>query len=234
MSTIDQRYTEKFPASASLYQKAVGYFPSGITHQNRFAEPFPVYFNRASGGVKFDLDGNEAIDFVMGNGALLQGHAHPEIVAAISSQVAQGTHLGGNTPFEMEWADAIMSLVPSVEQVRFTNSGTESTYLAIRLARAFNGKSKILKFEEHFHGWHEYALPSQGNAPPASVPQAIMDMVIVVRPNIDEVEDVLKKRPRRRRRHAGAYRGALQLLPHPAGSLSAAASGGDRHGTALC
>ncbi|MCZ6866083.1 MAG: aminotransferase class III-fold pyridoxal phosphate-dependent enzyme [Chloroflexi bacterium] len=195
MATIDERYIEKFPSSATMYEKAVGYFPSGITHQNRFATPFPVYFNRASGGVKFDLDGSETIDFVMGNGALLQGHAHPEIVAAVTSQVAQGTHLGGNTPFEMEWADAIMRLVPSVEQVRFTNSGTESTYLAIRLARAFNAKSKILKFEEHFHGWHEYALPSQGNAPPASVPQAILDMVIVVRPNIDEVEEVLKNDP---------------------------------------
>ena len=195
MATIDERYIEKFPSSATMYEKAVGYFPSGITHQNRFATPFPVYFNRASGGVKFDLDGSETIDYVMGNGALLQGHAHPEIVAAVTSQVAQGTHLGGSTPFEMEWADAIMRLVPSVEQVRFTNSGTESTYLAIRLARAFNGKSKILKFEEHFHGWHEYALPSQGNAPPAWVPQAILDMVIVVRPNIHEVEEVLKNDP---------------------------------------
>lgn len=178
-----------------MYDKATGYFPSGVTHQNRFAEPFPVYFNRASGGVKFDLDNNEIIDYVMGNGALLQGHAHPEILAAISSQVAQGTHLGGNTPFEMEWADSIMRLVPSVEQVRFTNSGTESTYLAIRLARGFNGKTKVLKFEEHYHGWHEYALPSQGNAGPASVPQAIVDMVVVVRPNIDEVETALKNNP---------------------------------------
>ncbi len=186
---------EKFPASAELFEKAVGYFPSGITHQNRFAEPFPVYFNRAAGAVKYDLDGNETIDFVMGNGALLQGHAHPEIVEAVTAQVARGTHLGGNTPFEMEWADAIMRLVPSLEQVRLTNSGTESTYLAIRLARAFNGKPKILKFEEHFHGWHEYALPSQGNAPAASVPPAIMDMVIVARPDIAEVEEILKNDP---------------------------------------
>ena len=195
MATINERYAERFPNSAKAFEKAVGYFPSGITHQNRHATPFPIYFNRASGAVKYDLDNNETIDYVMGNGALLHGHANPEIVAAIASQTAQGTHLGGNTLFEMEWAEALMRLVPSVEQVRFTNSGTESTYLALRLARASTGKSKILKFEEHFHGWHEYALPSQGNAPPAWVPQAILDMVIVVRPDIKEVERVLSSDP---------------------------------------
>jgi len=178
-----------------MYEEAVGYFPSGITHETRFATPFPVYFNRASGGIKYDLDGNEIIDYVMGNGALLLGHAHPELVAAISSQVAQGTHLGGSTPFEMQWAQAIMRLAPSVEKVRFTNSGTESTYLAIRLARAFTGKKKLLKFEEHFHGWHEYALPAQGNSPPSAVPQEVLDLVVVVRPDIAEVEEALNNDP---------------------------------------
>ena len=191
MATIDERYTQKFPSSAVMFEKAKDYFPSGIVHQNRFATPFPIYFNRAQGGVKYDLDGHEIIDYVMGNGALLQGHAHPEIVAAVAAQVAQGTHLGGNTPFEVEWAEAVMRLVPSAEKVRFTNSGTESTLLAIRLARAFTGKTKILKFEEHYHGWHEYGVIGANNSG-AMVPQAIMDMAIVVRPNIEEVEEALK------------------------------------------
>ena len=167
-------------------------FPSGITHQNRFATPFPVYFNRASGGLKFDLDGNETIDYVMGNGALLQGHAHPEIVAAIASQVAQGTHMGGNAPLEIEWAEAVLRLVPAAEKVRFTNSGTESTLLAIRLARAYTKRTKILKFEEHYHGWHEYGVVGANNSG-AMVPKSIMDMILVVRPNIDEVEQALKQ-----------------------------------------
>ena len=195
MATVDERYSQKFPSSAKMYDEAVGFFPSGVTHETRFATPFPVYFNRASGGVKYDLDGNEIIDYVMGNGALLLGHAHPELVAAISSQVAQGTHLGGSTPFEMQWAQSIMRLVPSVEKVRFTNSGTESTYLAIRLARAFTGKKKVLKFEEHFHGWHEYALPAQGNSPASAVPKEVLDLVVVVRPDIEEVEQALKNDP---------------------------------------
>jgi glutamate-1-semialdehyde 2,1-aminomutase len=195
LATVDERYSQKFPSSAKMYDEAVGFFPSGVTHETRFATPFPVYFNRASGGVKYDLDGNEIIDYVMGNGALLLGHAHPELVAAISSQVAQGTHLGGSTPFEMQWAQSIMRLVPSVEKVRFTNSGTESTYLAIRLARAFTGKKKVLKFEEHFHGWHEYALPAQGNSPASAVPKEVLDLVVVVRPDIEEVEQALKNDP---------------------------------------
>ncbi|MQF69637.1 aminotransferase class III-fold pyridoxal phosphate-dependent enzyme, partial [SAR202 cluster bacterium AD-804-J14_MRT_500m] len=195
MTTVDERYSKKFPSSAKMYDEAVGFFPSGVTHETRFATPFPVYFNRASGGIKYDLDGNEIIDYVMGNGALLLGHAHPELVAAISSQVAQGTHLGGSTPFEMQWAQSIMKLVPSVEKVRFTNSGTESTYLAIRLARAFTGKKKVLKFEEHFHGWHEYALPAQGNSPASAVPKEVLDLVVVVRPDIAEVEQALKNDP---------------------------------------
>lgn len=195
MSIINRRYIEKFPSSAKAYETAVEFFPSGITHQNRHAEPFPVYFDGADGGIKYDLDGNGIIDFVMGNGSLLQGHAHPTIVDAICSQVSKGTHLGGSTLFEVEWAKAVQRLIPWIEQVRFTNSGTESTYLAFRCIRAFTGKTKILKFEEHFHGWHEYALPSQGNAGPAAVPKSIMDMVVVVRPEIEQVEAALKADP---------------------------------------
>ena len=192
MPTIVERYIQRFPSSARMYERGLSYFPSGITHQNRFATPFPVYFDRASGGLKFDLDGNETIDYVMGNGALLQGHAHPEIVAAITSQVARGTHLGGNAPLEIEWAEAVLRLVPAAEKVRFTNSGTESTLLAIRLSRAYTGKTKILKFEEHYHGWHEYGVVGANNSG-AMVPKSIVDMIIVVRPNIDEVEQALRK-----------------------------------------
>ncbi len=218
MTTVDERYSQKFPSSAKMYEEAVGYFPSGITHETRFATPFPVYFNRATGAVKYDLDGNEIIDYVMGNGALLLGHAHPELVAAISSQVAQGTHLGGSTPFEMQWAQAIMRLAPSVEKVRFTNSGTESTYLAIRLARAFTGKKKILKFEEHFHGWHEYALPAQGNSPTSAVPQEVLDLVVVARPDIAEVEAALNNDPEIAAvmlEPTGGHYGCFPIQPEP-------------------
>jgi len=194
MPTIDETYSARFPTSALMSEKAKDYFPSGIVHQNRYATPFQVYFDRANGGIKFDLDGHETVDYVGGNGALLQGHAHPEIVAAVASQFAQGSHLGGSTPFEIEWAQALLRLVPSAEQVRFTNSGTETTLLAMRIARAYTGKIKILKFEEHYHGWHEYGVVGAGNSG-ASVPRPIIDMVVVVRPNIDEVERALKNDP---------------------------------------
>jgi glutamate-1-semialdehyde 2,1-aminomutase len=191
MATLDDRYRQMFTKSAQAYEEAKGLFPGGITHQNRYASPFPVYFTHASAGLKWDLDGHEVIDYVMGNGALLLGHAHPQIVAAVTAQMAQGSHLGGNTQFEMEWARAIKRLVPAAETVRFTNSGTESTYLALRLARAATGKHKLIKFSEHFHGWHEYALPDQGNSPAAAVPQAVLDLVIVLPPDLSAVEEVL-------------------------------------------
>ncbi len=113
MATLDDRYRQRFTQSAQAYAEAKGLFPGGITHQNRYASPFPVYFTHAAGGLKWDLDGHEIIDYVMGNGALLLGHAHPQIVAAVTAQIAQGTHLGGNTQCEMEWARAIKRLVPA-------------------------------------------------------------------------------------------------------------------------
>ena len=84
MPTIDETYSARFPTSALMSEKAKDYFPSGIVHQNRYATPFQVYFDRANGGIKFDLDGHETVDYVGGNGALLQGHAHPEITETIS------------------------------------------------------------------------------------------------------------------------------------------------------
>ena len=90
MATLDDRYRQMFPQSARAYEEAKGLFPGGITHQNRYASPFPVYFTHASGGLKWDLDGHEVIDYVMGNGALILGHTHPQIVAAVTAQMAQG------------------------------------------------------------------------------------------------------------------------------------------------
>ena len=85
MATLDDRYRQRFTQSAQAYEEAKGLFPGGITHQNRYASPFPVYFTHAAGGLKWDLDGHEIIDYVMGNGALLLGHAHPQIVAAVTA-----------------------------------------------------------------------------------------------------------------------------------------------------
>jgi glutamate-1-semialdehyde 2,1-aminomutase len=113
-------------------------------------EPMPRYIERGRAGRKWDLDGNEYIDFLMGNGALLLGHADPEVIDAIASAASRGRHFGNDHPLQIEWAELIQRLVPSVERIRFVNSGTEASQLALRLARAFTAKSKLLRLKDIF------------------------------------------------------------------------------------
>ena len=192
MPTIEERYAAKFAKSVDWYQRGRSLFAGGITHQTRFTSPFPAYFEHAQGPFKYDVDGNEIIDYVMGNGCLLMGHSPPEVVAAVSAQAQRGTHLGGATTHEVRYAEAIKGLMPSLERIRFTSSGTESTYLAMRLARAHTGKTKIVKFHEHFHGWHDYATPESGQSV-GGVPQAILDSVIVAPPDAAALERILSE-----------------------------------------
>jgi len=101
------------------------------------------------------VDGNEYVDFLMGNAALLLGHADPAVVAAIEQAVGDGTHFGNDHPRHIDWAELVCRLVPSAQRVRFVNSGTEATLLALRLARAFTSRQKVMRFAGHFHGWHD-------------------------------------------------------------------------------
>lgn len=154
-SSLDQRYRARFPKSAELYRRALDIFPSGVTHDGRFMKPFPIYVERARGSRKWDVDGNEIVDYWVGHGALLLGHQRPEVVEAVRRQAERGTHYGACHELEIEWGSLVKRLIPSAERVRFTSSGTEATLMAIRLARACTGRRKVIKFEGHFHGWHD-------------------------------------------------------------------------------
>ena len=181
---ITDEYMQKYPQSHQLYQAAQALLPGGVTHMARTFDPFPLYIDKCVGAHKWDVDGHRYIDYWLGHGAMLLGHAHPAVVEAIQEQASRGTHAGGNTRLEMEWARLIIDLVPCAEGVKFTSSGTEATLLALRAARAYTGKSKIIKFEGHFHGWHDYVM--YGVVPPydtpmsAGIPEAIQDLVILV------------------------------------------------------
>ena len=164
MATINERYQQLHPGSLRLYEQAQGLFPDGVTHDTRWATPFPLYVTHGTGPRKWDVDGNEYIDYVMGHGALLLGHSHPEIVEAVATQVAKGTHLGASHDLEIQWAERIKALIPSMDKVRFNSSGTEATMMTLRLARAYTGKNKIIKFQGHFHGWHDYVLAGLGRS----------------------------------------------------------------------
>ncbi len=195
--TIEQEYIETHPTSAALHERADCVLPSGVTHDARHVRPFPIAVERAAGSHKWDLDGHEYVDYVMGHGALLLGHNHPVVMEAARAQLELGTHYGASHENEVAWAEEVVRLVPSAEVVRFTSSGTEATLMALRLARACTGMPAILKFDRHFHGWHDYVAASSkyGGAAPAGVPEATAGTVVVVPPEIEAVQIALEERP---------------------------------------
>ncbi|HVA48101.1 MAG TPA: aminotransferase class III-fold pyridoxal phosphate-dependent enzyme [Pirellulales bacterium] len=156
-SAIIDAYRRRTVHSARLAQQAVEVFPGGVTHDGRILEPYPIYVERAAGPRKWDVDGNEYVDYAGGHGALLLGHNHPLVVQAVAQQLQRGTHFGACHQPELEWGRWVQKLMPSAERVRFTSSGTEATMMAMRLARAFTGRPKIMRFLGHFHGWHDHA-----------------------------------------------------------------------------
>lgn len=166
---IQAEFEERFAGSLALHGRSQSVIPGGIAHDGRYLRPFPIYIDHAQGAHKWDVDGHELIDYAVGHGALLLGHNDPDVTAAVSAQLGRGTHYGACHEGEILWAEQIRKMIPSAEQVRFTSSGTEATMLAIRLARAATGRTKIVKFEGHFHGWHDYVV--KGEKPPFDADQ---------------------------------------------------------------
>ncbi len=152
---LTAQWARENPRSAALAARAAALLPGGVTHDVRLADPFPVAVARAAGARKTDLDGHELICYVMGHGALLLGHSHPAVVAAVREQAGLAFHPGACHELESDWAEAVTRLVPSAERVRFTSSGTEASLLALRLARASTGRPAIVRLAGHFHGWHD-------------------------------------------------------------------------------
>jgi glutamate-1-semialdehyde 2,1-aminomutase len=175
-------YARANPRSLAAYERARTLFPSGLTHDARRQDPFPPCVTRAEGPYKWDLDGHRLLDYVMGHGALVAGHSHPEVVGAVRRQAGLGMHLGASSELEAAWAERIVELIPSAERVRFTSSGTEATLLALRVARGFTGRDRVLKLAGHFHGWHDdaspgVALPVDPAAPLGSPPNPDLTVV---------------------------------------------------------
>ena len=182
-TAIDREFFAKHALSAQRAEDARTIFPGGVTHDARHFEPFGIVVDRAIGPRKWDVDGNEYIDYVMGHGALLFGHSHPYLVDAVSAQVARGTHMGGSSDLERRWAQAIQRLIPSAEKVRFTSSGTEATMMAVRLARAATGRDRLLRLRNHFHGWNDSVFAagrtSAGNIAANGQPDAMQSLISV-------------------------------------------------------
>lgn len=157
-----KRFAEKTPKSLEFYKEAIKVMPGGTTANIKFFAPYPIIMEKGKGSRLYDLDGNEYIDYLLSYGALILGHGHPRVLQAVQEQLNDnGTYLFG-TPhrLEVEMGRKIQQLYPSIELLRYTNSGTEATLLAIRLACAYTGKNKIAKFEGHYHGGYDQVLVS--------------------------------------------------------------------------
>ncbi len=184
-----EEYRKRHPKSATFHERATKLFAAqGATHFVRILDPFRPYITHAQGSKKWDADGHEYIDYVMGHGALLLGHNHPSIVKAIQEQAGKGLHYGDNHILEVEWAELIQSLMPSAERVEFFSCGQEANLMAIRLSRAFTGRNKILRFAENFHGWADEIV-----FPPTS-PGTANQEVKVVPYDLKRVEEELSTR----------------------------------------
>ncbi|MFD2924134.1 aspartate aminotransferase family protein [Halobacillus naozhouensis] len=174
-------FLRRTPKSKEFSAAAKHVMPGGVTANIKAFDPYPVIMDKGAGAQLYDIDGNQYVDYLLSYGALMLGHGHPAITNAIQSQMeANGTVLFG-TPhrLEVEMGRKIMQHYPSMEKVRYTNSGTEATLLAIRMAHAYSGKHKIAKFEGHYHGGYDQVLlsvnPSLDNAGPATEPASVIE-----------------------------------------------------------
>ena len=194
MPTIDERFHQLHPKSEALSEKAEELFPNGVTHDSRKFGPFRVYMDRGLGPYMWDIDGNEYIDYRTGHGSMILGQAHPNVVQAVSGQMAKGTHLNASTELEVQWGQLVKELVPSAEKLRFVASGTEAIMMAFRMGRAYSGKNRIVKFQGAFHGWADGPfVAAEADNLNNGIPPQVRDTIIAVPYEIDSVERVLKQ-----------------------------------------
>lgn len=196
-----REYVEKTPRSRQLHERACKVLPAGVSYSIRFYEPYPFFAASAQGTRVLDVDGNEYVDFWLGHTALILGHSHPEVVEAVNSQLKQTSHFGVPHEPEVELAERIAEALPSIEMLRFTNSGTEASMYSARLCRAHTGRAKLAKF---IGGWHGgYDSLHVGTKPPlredqsAGLPPSIREQALLLPFNdLEGTESLLKKEGR--------------------------------------
>src|SRR6202795_781570 len=161
-------YKAKTPRSRQLFEEALRVMPGGNSRTTTFFDPYPFYITRGAGPRVWDADGAERLDFNGNYTSLILGHAHPSVVEAVTEQATRGMSFPGPSEHEVKLAELLTKRIPSMEVVRFANSGTEATMTALRAARAFPGRSKLAKFEGAYHGTHDWELVSVSPDPATS------------------------------------------------------------------
>ncbi len=198
-------YRAATPGSAALYERAAQRLPAGVTSNVKFFAPYPLYMTRAEGARVWDVDGREYLDYCLAFGPLVTGHGHPRVLEAVRAEVSRAGTLifGAPTDLELRLADRLARLLPSAEMVRFTSSGTEATLHALRVARGATGRSRIVKFEGHYHGVHDHVLwnldqplpprPATDGIPGATAAQTVVlpwNDVAALEAGLDGADDV--------------------------------------------
>src|SRR5574340_127659 len=187
--------------SEKLFLRAKKVIPSGINSPVRYYAPYPFFVKKADGDSIWDVDGNRYLDFCNGYGALLLGHKRKEVISNVQSQLKRGTLYCTPTELEVELSELISKNYPSMQKVRLVNTGSEATMTAIRLARGFTKKKKIIKFEGCYHGAHDYVLVKAGSGAAhigipvseGSLDEVSKNTLVVQYNNSDELQSLLEK-----------------------------------------
>ncbi len=191
-------------ASEKLYDRAVTVMPGGVNSPVRAFKAVggtPLFIERAEGAYLIDVDGNHYVDYVGSWGPMLIGHSHPQIIDAVRTALSKGTSYGAPTEVEVELAEMVIDAVPSIEMVRFVNSGTEATMSALRLARAYTKRDKIVKFEGCYHGHADMLLVQAGSGvttlglpdSPGVPDSAVADTLVAQFNNLDSVQNLFEQ-----------------------------------------
>ena len=149
----------KLVRSSEYFRRAQGVLGGGVSSGLRASmRPHPIFFERGEGARAWDVDGNEYIDYVMAWGPLILGHSHPAVVAAVAAQLPLGQMFGSGHRWEYEVAERVVDIVPAVDRLLWSNTGSEAVQVALRLARGFTGRNRVIKFAGHYHGWTDEVL----------------------------------------------------------------------------
>jgi len=192
--------------SISLFQEAQNLLPGGVDSPVRAFRAVggqPLFIDCGEGPYLVDVDGNRYIDYVLSWGPLITGHAHPKVVQAVQNAAIKGTSYGAPSPLEIELAKRVMEFMPNIEMIRFVNSGTEATMSALRLARAYTKRDKIIKFDGCYHGHADLLLVQAGSGvatlglpdSPGVPADTVKDTLVANFNNLESVEALFKKYP---------------------------------------
>ncbi|OQY00605.1 MAG: glutamate-1-semialdehyde 2,1-aminomutase [Desulfobacteraceae bacterium 4572_130] len=193
--TIIQTYMEKFPVSKELHKKLINYIPGGATRSLSYFKPYPLHIDYAKGAYVYTHEGHKLLDVTNAYGAIVHGHGDDDIVKAVQKGIVKGSQYSSPSDGQYKLAKLLCERVPGFDRIRFLNSGTEATMFALRTARAYTGKNKILKMSGGFHGTHDcVAASTKKNIITAGIPQGMtQDMLEVPFNDFNQLEKTVKE-----------------------------------------